>query len=228
MHYSDIRNELQTGDMLCWSGSSSFSRAIQTGQRIARFDRYEISHIGMVVRGEDLPGAGRLYNYRLLTFESTTMNEAPDVLTGKAIRGVSFVALTSKMQGYRGRLWVRQLRIEPQPKWSAEYQQGARAMLGDRLMEYAMRVHGTPYERKISQLVASALPLNYGIAGEDGTSLFCSETYVEALESAGIMDESGQDSNAMCPAEVAEIERYGTLRDGYSFGERREITWGRR
>lgn len=229
MHYDDIREHLQTGDMLCWSGTGLFSRAIQAGQAATGFAHAYVSHIGMVVRGDDLADLAPMYAGRVLTFESTTMNEAADVLTGQAIRGVSVVSLTAKMQGYDGRLYVRRLRMDGQAaKWSQEYRVDARAVLAARVREFIMRTHGTRYERKIAQLVASALPFRHGVAGEDRSSLFCSETYVECLEYADVLDEAAQDADAMCPAEVVDIERHGRLRPGYSFGELTPIVWGAR
>lgn len=215
MHYLQIRNQLQTGDMLCWSGSGVFSEAIKAGQQASGFEFWGVSHIGMVVKGLDFGLRSPAHVDRMMTFESTTMNSVADVLSGEFIKGVSVVPLTSKMAGYQGSLFVRRLEAPSE----------TRAYFTGKIMKFIMETHGTPYERKIPQLLASALPMNHGVFGEDGSSLFCSEAYVEAMEYAGALAESGQDSDAMCPAEVADIERHGKIVAPFYFHPPMEIRW---
>lgn len=213
-----LENQLrdyQTGDLLLWSGTGVFSRVIQEGQeRFFSEEAAAISHVGMVVRGDDVKPIAPMYGGRMLTFESTTLNEVASARTGQIEAGVDLVPLGAKLAAYDGKCWVRRLR------WPKK-----RGLIG-RLQDYIFHNVGRPYEERVALLAASALPRHRLLLNEeDGSSRFCSETYVDALEYWGAMDERAQDADAICPAELWIVEETCGLMPGVVF-EPPELLYG--
>lgn len=98
-----IRHQLQTGDILLFSGRSLISRLIKlfTGGRW--------SHIGIVVRDAA--------SDELLLWEATSNNTIKDVEFGHIPRGVQLVSLEEKLRSYNGIAAVRFLEgVERSPK----------------------------------------------------------------------------------------------------------------
>lgn len=206
------RDSLMTGDMLCWEGDSVFSRAISAGQYLSGLHYHKITHIGMFINGTDIDDYFPHITGRRLVFESTTMNTVKDVLTDKIVRGVSLVDIDERMASTAGeKILVRPVNVPH------------RAKMQKLLGAFIVSILGKPYERNIPQLLASALPFSTGINGEDIKSMFCSETYVEAMEFAYVFEESKQDSDAICPAELADLKGIH-LCDGVLFGDLLDLT----
>jgi hypothetical protein len=201
MYYDEIRPQIRTGDLLYWRGAGLFSNAIRMAQRMAGHDdeAADISHVGMAIWADDIgnhplwPDDEWRMPGRLLTFESTTLNEVPDAITGAHIQGVSLVPLTDKWRAYDGFLEVRHLRNAP-----AKFQPA--------LLEFIQATHGRPYEKSGLRLLASVISASRSWIEKDMTTMFCSETVREALQACGCLVDGSEGTDSKCPAEIYRID----------------------
>ncbi len=88
--YSDIRDELQNGDLIIMSGKGWISKAIQF------FTGSPASHVGMIYRAPEGP---------VLLFESTTLQYMP----GHDTKGVRLIEMSKTVANYKGRIFLRRL-----------------------------------------------------------------------------------------------------------------------
>lgn len=86
--YIFIRNRLQTGDILLFSGKGFFSWLIK------RATRSPISHVGMVY----------VIGGNVFVWESTSLS--------KGKRGVQISLLSERIKNYKGKIWVRNLKAD--------------------------------------------------------------------------------------------------------------------
>lgn len=95
MTYAEIRDDLNTGDVVLFQGTGLFSLVIRWVCSFFSHQPTMYSHVGMIVRE----------GHRILLFESTTLN-------GKS--GVQINPFSTVVKSYKGRLWVRHLRTDLQ------------------------------------------------------------------------------------------------------------------
>jgi hypothetical protein len=95
--YHRLRAQLNTGDLVLFSGTTLSSRIVQ----LFTFSRW--SHIGVVVR---LPE----YGNQPLLWELTRASKLPDVKYGALGDGVQLVSLDDKLKTYAGDVAIRRLR----------------------------------------------------------------------------------------------------------------------
>jgi len=176
MKYEDIRDTLDTGDIVLFSGKGRISGLIKW------VTKSEWSHIGMVLRLVE-------WNM-LLLWESTTLSKIKDIQSGEARQGVQLVPLSERLKGYDGRVGIRRL------NYFDKYQ----AVDTMALMEFRREVKGRPYERSKLELLKSAYDGPFGKNEEDLSSLFCSELVAEAYQRLGLLTE-GTPSNEFTPAD---------------------------
>ncbi len=86
MNYDVLKDQMQTGDVILFEGQYSISRIIE------KVTGCPYSHVGMVIRLEG-------YEEPLL-FESTTLTNLPDVLTGDTKEGPKIVDLKQRLLHY--------------------------------------------------------------------------------------------------------------------------------
>lgn len=174
--YSEIRDKLQTGDLVFFSGRGFISNAIKvvTGS--------EWSHLGMVVRLERLDA--------VLLWESTTFSNTPDVHSGKVMHGVQLVSLSDKIRRYDGHTAYRLLSFDR--TYKAE----------QALMDLRHELKHRPYENSSLELIKSAVDV-FGLDNqEDLSSCFCSEIVAEALQRMGVL-ENHIAANEFTPVDLA-------------------------
>src|SRR5262245_41615080 len=104
--YDEIRGQLQTGDLVLFSGKGGVSAGIKW------LTFCEWSHIGMVVCTPS--GSGPLGDSVLL-WESTNLDNLKDAIDGVAKRGVQLVLLSERVQTYPGAITIRQLSVHRDP-----------------------------------------------------------------------------------------------------------------
>ncbi len=173
MKYSEIRNSLQTGDIVLFSGKSRISNIIKW------FTKSPWSHVGMVIRSTE-------WDMRLL-WESTTLSKLKDIQSGVARQGVQLVPLSERIKTYDGRIGIRKLEthkvIRHQP-----------------LIDFRQEVKGRKYEEDKLELFKSAYDGPFGANEEDLSSLFCSELVAEAYQIMGFISNDVA-SNEYTPAD---------------------------
>lgn len=195
MKYEEIRDQLKTGDVVLFSGKGFFSRAIKL------FSHSKWSHVGIVVKIEDFD--------LVLLWESTGLSKVEDIIDGKRKKGVQTVALSDRLETYKGDISVRQLN-------------GVVAQDGmDKLRDLRKLLKNRPYEKGHSELVRSLVDIGGPLCenAEDLSSVFCSELVAESLQEMGVIDER-LPSNEFIPKNFAKggrVEHY--LTPGFSYGD---------
>lgn len=183
--YSEVRNKLQTGDVVLFSGKGGISTAIK------HFTRSKWSHVGMIYRANGGP---------IFLAESTTLTTLADYEYGTPRKGVQLVLFSERLRTYEGdHIAVRCL------------QGFTRSEEAVREFEaYRMAMRGKPYEQDKLELIRSAY--DYGPFAdnkEDLSSLFCSEYVAEAWKWWGILP-ADRPSNEYTPADFAPKTDEGT------------------
>ncbi len=180
--YTEIRDQLRTGDLILYSGKQRISALIKA----LTFSRW--SHVGMVVRlpTQDLIGV----------WESTKKGTGlEDLDSGTARKGVQFVVLSDRARTYKGRLAIRRLHD---------------ARLGDldyqRLWKLRQDLREKPYETDRLELFKAVYDGPFGKNKEDLSSVFCSELVAEAYQTLGLLDEK-KPSNEYVPADFSSSRR---------------------
>lgn len=199
MRYSEYRDQARSLDIVLFSGKGRISEAIKW---ITKSDK---SHIALTLH---------MHEYNCLTlFESTTLSDTNDILTGKkGSKGVQLVNMSSRLNNYEGKVWVRPIigtRTHKQKKAA---------------MDFMREFHGRPYEKNQIELVRSAVDLpgiRFMKNEPDASSVFCSELTVLMLRHVGIMNDNGEPANEFTPADFSkDID----LADGYKAGELIQLT----
>ena len=160
--YDKLRPDLDTGDLVLFSGKGGVSAGIKW------FTLSRWSHIGMVLNLPD-------WNM-LLLWESTTLGTLADLESGKATRGVQLVPLSERLRTYEGEAGIRRLVAPRTPKMIAD------------LQALRVEVRGRPYEKSKIALIKAAFDGPFGQNDEDLSSLFCSELVAEAYQRMGLIN----------------------------------------
>lgn len=176
--YADIRDELQTGDVVLFDGKGPISWSIK------RFTNGPWSHVGIVL----------VRKSRVLLWESTTLSDLPDVETGVARTGVMVVNLSARIAQYSGRCAIRRVN-GPRPASRLEA-----------LQELYGKINHRPYEESTLELVRAAYDGWWGTNREDLSSIFCSELVGESFQALGFVSEKIP-SNEYTPVDFSEQAR---------------------
>ncbi len=175
-YYNDLRPKLKTGDVVLMSGRGIESAAIKLATRS------KWSHVGqlVVIPQWDL----------ILLWESTTLSNIVDMVTGVAHRGVSLVALSERLRAYKGRTALRAL----SRPLTAEMDEG--------LQRFRHEVRELPYEDNSMELLKSAWDGGGGMNEADLSSLFCSELLAESWMRVGLLG-TQQPANEYVPRDFS-------------------------
>lgn len=166
--YNEVRDNLETGDLVLFSGNNPISSLIKL------MTRSKWSHVGMV--------------YKLLgdvfIWESTSMSNVPDN-EGNYINGVQLTLLSNRIQKYDGNVTIQRLLFDREEKTLKQ------------LAAFRNLVKSTPYEESIAELFKSAYDtpitrigelFNFRDNEEDLSSLFCSELVAKALQVIDVLN----------------------------------------
>jgi hypothetical protein len=181
MKYSEIRDELNTGDIVLFSGKGFISGLIKW------FTRSPHSHVGMVIRSVEID--------MILLWESTTLSKVKDILSHTSKQGVQLVLLSERVNTYKGKIGIRKL-------------EGV-DMTGKRietLTDFRNEMKDCDYEQNKLELAKSAYDGPFGRNKENLSSVFCSELIAEMYERWELLPEAVA-SNEYTPADFGnEIE----------------------
>ena len=197
--YADVRDDLKTGDLVLFSGSTFFSSVIKW----AIGGKW--SHVGVVVRSPQLPE-------RVLLWESTRLADLADVETGRAASGVQLVFLSARLARYAGEFKLRQLDRPVTPEMEQAF------------AKRRSELSGRPYELEKLELLEAAVDSWFRALKEERlNSLFCSELVAEAYQAMGLLPEppDGLPSCEYTPRDFA--RRSVKLLRGYRLGSIVEV-----
>lgn len=185
--YLDVRNQLNTGDIVLFSGTGPIATLAQW------VTKTKWSHVGMIVRCD----------LGVLLWESDGLGDFEDIESGEEKRGVRLVSLSERIKRFQGEVWARSLDVERTPDMLAA------------LVSLRQEVRGRPYEEDAIELIDAYYDGPFGQNTEDLSSLFCSELVAEAYQRMGLLAEPpvGQPSNEYTPIDFSE-ERTLTLLKG--------------
>jgi hypothetical protein len=191
----DILGVLDTGDLVLFSGTSTFSNLV----KFATQGKW--SHVGVVLRTLERPGEPLLW-------ESTTLVDVPDVETGEARPGVQLVPLRVRVERYDGEVTCRRLN---RPASGA-----MAAALAARRRDLARR----GYEERELELLRAVYDGPGGLSPREALlTVYCAELVAEAYQAMGLLPEwpGGLPSNEYTPLDFCE-ERALALLGGYALG----------
>lgn len=188
--YAQLRDTLETGDIVLFSGKGGISAGIKYGQALAQrllghfaSDAWRWSHVGMVVRVPEID--------TVMLWESTTLSNVKCQDLDALTCGVQFVPLSERLASYDGEVAIRQLK---DVVITAEQRTA--------LMQLRQQFKGRPYEKHNLELIRSAWDGLGGSNQEDLSSLFCSELVAEAYQALKLFPQ-GKPSNEYTPADFA-------------------------
>jgi len=180
MKYADARDDIKSFDIFLFSGKGRISEWIKwaTGS--------DWSHVGLSLC---------LHQYDcVVLFESTTLSNLPDLISGTATKGVQLVNLSLRLNDYDGDIGWRPVSGPRRRKMKSA------------AMDFVREFHGTPYERSQIELIKSAFDFGGRLTEnqEDASSIFCSELAAMLFRHVGIMPE-GMAANEFTPADFSTI-----------------------
>lgn len=187
--YDEVRSDLNTGDIVLFSGTGIISKTIQV------ISKSKWSHVGMVIKDHEWD--------MLLLWESTTLSKVKDVESRSQKQGVALRPLSARVRDYPvGRVAFRHLQDVAITK---EVKQS--------LIAFRNEIKGRDYEQSKLELMKSAYDGFLGKNEEDLSSVFCSELVAEALQRMQVLKEhdepGGFPSNEYTPADFGKSEILG-------------------
>lgn len=163
--YADVRNEMQPGDIIAFSGKGHFSEIIKWATRSS------VSHVGIILQSKLLIGDTPQQGFFNQIIESTSLN---------GFSGVTISRLSDRVDMYEGEMWWLPLKKEVRAKM--DFQKFYSFLLHQERREYDM-----PQAVKSALDETDKIPLlgkaTYNI--EDFSRFFCSELAAAGLEAGG-------------------------------------------
>ena len=187
----DVRDILEPGDLILFSGKKFPSRMIQLGGWTAW------SHVGIVIA---LDGWDTL-----MILESTTLSKLPDVLSGEQRSGVQMHRLSERLRTYPGSFAYRKLIGERTPD------------VLQSMIDFHKEFGQHPYEESYLELLRAQYDGPGGHNEEDLTSLFCSELVAELYQRMGVISDE-LESNEYTPKNLAKRMVEKQLINGWELG----------
>ena len=194
MKYDEIKDKLQTGDVILFEGEYRISRLIEavTG--------CDYSHCGVVLRldGYDSP----------LLWEATTLSNLNDVITGDTLEGPKIVDLRERLEQY-GREIVPY--VKPSFAWHAiEYDRPKD--IADSILNLHKEYHGIK-EASDVQMTWDVIQGRYLNREVKKDSFFCSELVAITYMALGLIGKK-HPYNAYVPKDFTDKNSYLKLIQG--------------
>lgn len=179
-NYEEIRDQIQTGDVIAFGGTKRLSSLIKT------FTRSPISHVGIVTVIED-PEVGESQK---VLYESTSLS---------GFAGVQIHYLSHTVFDYIGDVWHLPLSVNSRNKLNTK-----------KLKLFLRNQLGKPYDSIQAAKSALDLfedTLSFLKNTEDYSKFFCSELVTAALEASGVIGEIN--ASEITPIELCRFKIYG-------------------
>ncbi len=182
--YADLRNRMQPGDIIAFSGKGNFSEIIKWATRAP------VSHVGIILQSKLLIGSTPQDGFFNQIIESTSLN---------GFSGVSISRLSDRVDTYDGEMW-----------WLPLSEKSRSKLRTKEFYDFLLHQERKPYD--MPQAVKSALDAldNVSLLGkathniEDFSSFFCSELAAAALEVGQVV--SNINSSEVTPIDLCMFE----------------------
>jgi chorismate mutase len=193
-NYKDIRNQINTGDIVLFSCRDNL---VSIGIQLMTQSKW--SHVGMVLKDykKDI----------IYLWESTTLSNIKDAIDNIPKKGVQLVLLSERIKYYNGEIAIRHLQGIKIDDDSKEMQT---------LMKLREELKDKPFEQNKFELIRAAIDKFGSICKnkEDLSSVFCAELVAEAYQCMGLLDES-EPSNEYVPKDFSEEGSLKLLKGAY-------------
>lgn len=184
--YSELRGEMQPGDIIAFSGKSHFSEMIKWATRAP------VSHVGIVLQSKLLIGDTPQDGFFNQIIESASLN---------GFSGVSISRLSDRVDTYDGEMW-----------WLPLGDRARQSLKPKQFYNFLLHQEKKPYD--LPQAVRSALDAMDSIPllkksthnTEDFSSFFCSELAAAALEAGGVI--SSINASEVTPIDLCKFSIY--------------------
>lgn len=202
MKYDEIKDKLQTGDVILFEGEYRISKLIEavTG--------CDYSHCGVVLRleGYDSP----------LLWEATTLSNLNDVITGDTLEGPKIVDLKARLEQY-GKEVVPY--VKPSFAWHSVVYDRPKD-IADTILDLHKKYHGNKEASDVQMTwdVFLGRYLNHEVKKD---SFFCSELVAITYMALGLISDK-HPYNAYVPKDFTDKNNYLKLLKG-SFGDQEAI-----
>ncbi|MGD9097415.1 MAG: hypothetical protein PVF97_04965 [Desulfobacterales bacterium] len=194
--YEQIRDVLQTGDILLFSSDSPIMRLWK------RLTACHWTHVGIAMRSAETD--------QLLLWESTPLKTICDVHSHMAQSGVQVVLLSLRTATYRGEVSYRRL------DFSQADAGVTREDLSRKLTAFRQAVKNRPFEADLGKILKAFIDITKSRRkGADLRRVFCSELVAAAFKHAGFIDE-GLPDEEYTPKDF--VERPDILGKGVKLG----------
>lgn len=211
-NYGEAVNDLETGDILLFSGAGDDSCKIKT------FTCSPFSHVGVVIRCDHIkePIYGRRDPDHLYVWHSPSdvLPGSEDVIGKETKNGPQLNALGYELRGTSSGVYVRRLQ-----KYDEETgrRRGGKALAdpcGTGIMEFMREASTVPYEKNTWELYRSAWDGPGGHNEKNLSSYFCSELVAQTLMEMGVLSSRANPSNEYVPGDFT---RDLPLKNGYKY-----------
>ena len=153
--YSSIRDNMQPGDVIAFSGKGYFSEIVKFATKSP------ISHVGIVLKSKLMLGNSPQAGYFNQIIESTSL---------EGFSGVSITRISDRVNTYDGSIW-----------WLPFSEESRRGLDLQKFYNFLLHQNGKQYD--MPQAIKSALTLFEN--KEDFSKFFCSELAAAGLEFGG-------------------------------------------
>lgn len=186
--YADIRDNMQPGDIIAFSGKGHFSEIIKWATRST------VSHVGIILQSKLLIGDTPQKGFFNQIIESTSLN---------GFSGVAISRLSDRLDTYDGEIWWLPLKKEVRAKM--DFQKFYSFLLHQERKEYDM-----PQAVKSALDATDKIPLlgktTYNV--EDFSRFFCSELAAAGLEAGGAIKKLN--ASEVTPVDLCMFSVYDT------------------
>lgn len=184
--YSQVRNRMQPGDVVAFSGKGDFSQIIKWATRS------NVSHVGVILQSKLMIGSEPQDGFFNQIIESTSLN---------GFSGVSISRLSDRLDTYDGEIW-----------WLPLHSDVRKRLNSATFYNWLLHQERKPYDA--TQAVKSALDLLDNLPGvglatrneEDFSRFFCSELVAAGLEAGGAI--SSLNASEVTPNDLCKFNIY--------------------
>lgn len=170
--YEQYRSQMQTGDLIAFSGNGGFSNVIKWATKS------DYSHVGIVVKSDLGNGFG---DDSILIIESTLETTVLDANNKQVIKGVQMHWLSKRIDMYNGSVSWLGLKNPINPVKKAEMETWLRETHNNKVAYDNVQIYNAALDW-FDELGLSNQP--------EFSTLFCSELVAKALKIAGAIDPS--------------------------------------
>jgi hypothetical protein len=159
MKYEKLKKQFKTGDIILFEGNGFFSQLVKC------CSNSEFSHIGIIVKGEDIPKYTKKKEKFYLLHSNKSSVPIKDIISNDNVSGVQINDLKENLESYNGFLYYREL-----------LRKDGTSVNFINIEKYIEKIADKPYEVNYLEMLFAVFDGNSCcLNSENLNSLFCSE-----------------------------------------------------